>query len=88
MEILRKENIFYVGPEINPDAYIRFSFRDENTISVDTTFVDPKLRGQGVAGKLTQKVAELAIEEGYKVIPVCSYAVKFFEDDKYKDLVK
>lgn len=88
MEILRKDNLFYVGDESSPDAYLRFSFRDEKTVSVDSTFVDPKLRGQGVAKKLTEKVAELAREEGYKVMPVCSYAVKFFSDEKYKDLIK
>ena len=89
MDIKRKENLFYVGDnDNNPDGYVKFSFRDENTIAIDSTFVDAKLRGQGVAQKLTAKVAELAREEEYKVIPVCSYAVKFFEADEYKDLVK
>lgn len=88
MEILRKENLFYVGDTNNPDAYLKFSFRDENTVSIDSTFVDPKLRGQGVAKKLTEKVVDLAREEGYKIIPVCSYAVKFFEDPQFSDLLK
>lgn len=88
MEILKKENLFYVGNDNNPDAYLRFSYRDENTVSVDSTFVDPKLRGQGVARKLTEKIAEFARKEKLEVIPVCSYAVKFFEDEEYKDLVK
>lgn len=89
MEILKKENLFYMGNKNNPDAYIKYSFRDENTLSIDSTFVDPKLRGKGVAKQLTEKVVELAEENNYKIIPVCSYAVKYFEDHiEHSDLLK
>ena len=32
------------------------------------------LRGQGVAGRLMQHIAEAARAEGHEVIPFCSYA--------------
>lgn len=89
MEILKKENLFYLGNENNPDAYLKYSFRDENTISIDSTFVDPKLRGEGVAKLLTDKVVDLAKENNYKIIPVCSYAVMYFEkNQELTDLLK
>lgn len=89
MEILKKGNMFYVGKELSPDAYLKYSFRDENTLSIDSTFVDPKLRGEGVAKKLTDKVVELAKVEDYKIIPVCSYAVKYFEkNENLKEILK
>lgn len=88
MEILKKENLFYMGNENSPDAYIKYSFRDEKTLSIDSTFVDPKLRGKGVAKQLTEKVVGIAKENNYKIIPVCSYAVKYFETKpEYKELL-
>lgn len=55
---------------------------------IDHTFVDPSLRGQGVAGKLMQATAEHIRSLGLKVQPVCSYAVKWFsEHSEYQDLL-
>ena len=55
---------------------------------IDHTFVDPSLRGQGIAGKLMGKVIEMAREEGYKLVPVCSYAVAYFRrHEEAKDVL-
>lgn len=50
---------------------------------VEHTFVDPSLRGQGVAKKLLDRAAEYAREKSYKMEAVCSYVVTAFE--RYKD---
>lgn len=89
MDILKNDNSFYIGEEENPKAYIKYSFEDDNTLSIDSTFVDPEFRGQGVAEQLTDKVVELAKENNYKIVPVCSYAVKYFEkNEEHKELLK
>lgn len=45
---------------------------------VEHTFVDPSLRGQGVAKKLLDRAAEYAREHDYKMEAVCSYVVTAF----------
>jgi predicted GNAT family acetyltransferase len=49
---------------------------------------DPALRGRGAAGRLMAGVLELARERGWKVRPVCSYAVAYVErHPEYGDLL-
>lgn len=86
--IKHEGNLFYVGEFEDPKAYIKVSDVKDNTISILSTFVSPDLRGMGMAGKLTKEVAEYARKNELKVNPVCSYAVKFFEENtEYADLI-
>lgn len=39
--------------------------------------VYPELRGQGIAGRITQVSLEYARENGLRVIPMCSYAAAY-----------
>lgn len=88
MEIIRKDNLFYIGDEEKPEAYLRISDEKDGHISIMSTFVDPKLRGEGVASKLTKEVIEYARENELKIIPVCSYAVTYFErHPEHEDLL-
>lgn len=54
---------------------------------IDHTFVDPVLRGQGVAKQLLDHAADYARKSNFKVEPVCSYVVSSFESsNKYDDI--
>ncbi len=56
-------------------------FPAENGVaSITRTFVDGSLRGQGTAGKLLKAAVAAIRGEGMKAIPVCSYAVRWFEE--------
>lgn len=56
------------------------TFPTENDVSViDHTFVDPSLRGQGVASKLVKLAADTILERGDKLAATCPYAVTWFE---------
>ncbi|MGN0985382.1 MAG: GNAT family N-acetyltransferase [Candidatus Enterenecus sp.] len=56
-------------------------FPEENGAAVITrTFVDSSLRGRGVANLLLENAVSRIRAEGKKARPVCSYAVKWFED--------
>lgn len=46
---------------------------------VDHTFTDPAYGGQGIAGKMVQCIADAAKERNIVIVPVCSYAVHWFE---------
>jgi len=80
--------LFFVGNEETPDAYLSFRHKDENIIIAEHTVVSESLRGQGVARKLTLKLIEYASENNLKIIPACSYVVKFFErNNEFEDVL-
>ena len=60
-------------------AEITFPIAD-GVATIDHTFVDDSLRGQGVAGKLVTAAANAIRACGLKIRPTCSYAVKWFAD--------
>ena len=54
---------------------------------MDHTFVDPSLRGQGVAKKLLDRAADYAREKEFKMEAVCSYVVSAFnQSSSYEDV--
>lgn len=59
-------------------AEVTFPDRGD-AVEINHTFVDPSLRGQGVAGQLLQAVADTLRAGGRRAIPTCSYAVRWFE---------
>lgn len=58
--------------------------------TIDHTFVDPSMEGKGLAGKLLGCLVDEARKKEVKLTPVCSYAVKKFQDnpEKYADVTK
>lgn len=76
-KILKGDHKFYIGEdENNPIAQITYKDKDEHTIIADHTYVSETLRGQGIAGKLFDKLIEFAEEENKKIVPECSYVKK------------
>ncbi|MBU1142786.1 MAG: N-acetyltransferase [Firmicutes bacterium] len=61
-----------------------FPFIEEGVVVVDHTFVDPALRGQGIASLLMHEVYKHSKAKGYKVVATCPYAVVWFK--KHKEL--
>ena len=63
--------------------------QDENTFVITHVGVQPELRGQGVAGKLTQAGLEFAKAKSLRVIPMCSYAAAYIRrHPQYAELIK
>lgn len=58
---------------------LNYTLKDENTLVIDHTEVDPGFQGEGVGMDLVKEVAEYARENNMKIIPVCSYAQKVME---------
>src|SRR5699024_12300638 len=85
-EIVQGTNKFYIGEnEAEPIAEITFKEKDANTIIVDHTYVSDTLRGQGVAGKLVDKIVSYAREQGVKIEPTCPYVKgKMEKSDVYE----
>ncbi|WP_163970981.1 GNAT family N-acetyltransferase [Oceanobacillus halotolerans] len=87
--IQKGDNKFFVGEnESDPLAEITFKETGDSNLTVDHTFVSEKLRGEGVAGKLVEKMVAFAREEGKKIIPECSYAQnKIDKTPEYHDVL-
>ena len=61
-------------------AEITFPETAEGVYTIDHTFVDDSLRGQGIASKLVQLAVDEINECGGEVKATCSYAKKWLDD--------
>ncbi|TDM00707.1 GNAT family N-acetyltransferase [Macrococcus carouselicus] len=77
MEIKQAGNRFYIDDK----AEITFYPEGEKTIVINHTFVDPSLRGQGIAKQLVDKVIDYARENNLVIVPLCSYAKVVMDRD-------
>ncbi|WP_018659808.1 GNAT family N-acetyltransferase [Allofustis seminis] len=86
--IHKDQKIFYQNNEGNELAYLQYSISDDGKVlNADATFVDPSLRGQGVARQLVDALATYAREHSLKIKPICSYVVHLFDTvDDYQDI--
>jgi predicted GNAT family acetyltransferase len=61
-------------------AVVTFPKENDQTVTIDHTYVDSSLRGQGIAGKLMEEAVAQLRENNLKAKLFCSYAVKWFEE--------
>ena len=75
--ITEKDRIYATDPAGKIVAEV--TFPTANGVStINHTFVDPSLRGEGIAGKLVNLAADKILAEGNKIAATCSYAVAWF----------
>ena len=60
-------------------AELTYEKLDEHTVEINHTFVDPSLRGQGIAGQMMEAAMAYFRKEGLKVTASCSYAKAWLE---------
>ncbi len=60
-------------------AYLVYVDLGKQTLDIYRTFVPDALRGRGIAAALTQRALDFAEQEGYSVIPSCSYVEWYME---------
>lgn len=69
-------------------AEMTYTRTNPKLVVVDHTYVDPSLRGQGVARQLQDAMVAWARENATKVVPVCSYVkVQFDQDPSIRDVL-
>lgn len=92
MEILHTstetDGKFYISGDDGEEIAVLAYRRTGNELTLDRTETDPSLRGQGVAGKLLGEAVAYVRENDFKVMPVCSYVVRKFDNapDVYGDI--
>lgn len=80
----------YSVDEINTCiAEATYVFLDKNTVDITHTYVDPALRGQGVAGEMMETVAQHLRRDGLKAVASCSYANAWLNKhrESYSDVI-
>ena len=75
-------------PPDQGDAHLEYRVVDESTLDFHSTFVDPALRGRGLAAEVVRAALDDARARGKRVIPSCSYVRTFVRrHPEYRDLV-
>lgn len=57
-----------------------YVLREPRVMDVNHTWTEPDLRGNGLALRVFEAMAEYARKNGYKVIPSCPYVAARFEE--------
>lgn len=82
------DRIYATGEDGALLAEITFPATGPNTVVIDHTFVDPSLRGGGVAGQLMKAAYDRIRRDGKKTSVTCPYAAKWFErNGAYRDIL-
>ncbi len=80
--------IFVTNEEGKIIVKATFPFIKKDTVVVDHTYVDPSLRGQGIASQLMKEVYNHCKKSGYKVVAKCAYAVVWFKKhQEFNDII-
>jgi len=66
-----------------------YTNKPNGEIDVEHVYVDPSLRGQGIAEKVMYEVVNYVIKNGKKATATCAYANSWFQKHKeeYKDIL-
>lgn len=76
--ITEKDRIYATDPSGKIIAEVTFPTED-CVSTIDHTFVDPSLRGEGIAGKLVKTAADKILSDGNRIAATCPYAVSWFK---------
>lgn len=86
MEVENKRSAVYDGDkEVGRCTYIE----NADSWDLNSNVVDPDYRGQGIARKLVDVIADHARENDIKLAASCPYVVNLFENKKeeYEDVI-
>ena len=72
----------------NKIGYCQFEEKIDSTWAITHTVVNKDHQGEGVAEAVLDEVCNKARESYVKILPICSYAVKKFDEqpEKYGDI--
>lgn len=81
MDFIHETNRVYMkGNKEQVVAEVTFPSISDHLVNIDRTYVDPSLRGQGVAGKLMEETVTWLKKENKQAEITCSYAKGWFSE--------
>ncbi len=78
MELIKNDNRFSFIENEETVGYVEFEIHDDE-LSVLHTVVNEKFQGRGIARSLMKEIEIYAKSHELKIIPICSYAAKYFQ---------
>ncbi|QWB99623.1 N-acetyltransferase [Mycoplasmatota bacterium] len=88
MEFVNEENRVYMEGNDLLLAEVTFPKEKKDIVNIDHVFVDPSLRGQGVASKIMLYTYNLLKEKQMKIVATCPYAIRWFDKHpEYQDIL-
>ena len=83
---IEKHQIRYEeGGKVLAEITFPYYIEEEKVYEFDHTFVDPSLRGQGIAGTLVEKAIAEVKGQGGKILPTCPYVKTWFARHKEEE---
>lgn len=76
--IEEKDRIYATDPDGRVVAEVTFPTA-AGVSTIDHTFVDRSLRGEGIAEQLVKLAADKILADGNKIVATCAYAVAWFK---------
>lgn len=74
----RSQNLIAARLGLGVYAFLKYEVKG-GKMYIKSTYTPPEFRGRGLATRLTEEAVRLARETGLKVVPECSFAVRFFK---------
>ncbi|HHY81853.1 MAG TPA: N-acetyltransferase [Clostridiales bacterium] len=70
-------------------AETTFVYKENSEVNIDYTYVNPALRGKGIAGKMMEVVADYLRKNSLKATATCSYANAWLKKHReaYSDII-
>lgn len=75
--IAHTSTVIYKVLEDRSKAYLKYEVED-GVMKLISTYTPPQHRGKGIAKELVEYAISLAEKNGWKIVPICSYAVHYF----------
>lgn len=84
-----KGRIYSLSEDNKLMAEATYRITGASEVNIDHTFVNPSMRGQGVAGKMMELVADHLRENSLKTVASCSYANNWLKKYRqtYSDII-
>ena len=69
------------------DGVLSYALAGPKILDLEHTFVPPRARGEGVGASLAKAALDFARQDGYHVIPSCSFVRTYLDEHpEYADL--
>jgi uncharacterized protein len=86
--IYENERVYVLNEEQKVIVNATFPLYSKGVVVIDHTYVDPSLRGQGIASELMLEVCKHIKSLGLKLVATCPYAVVWLKRHKeFNDLI-
>ena len=87
--IFEEGRIYSLGQDHELMAEATYVMQEDGEVDIDHTYVNPVLRGQGIAGKMMVVVADFIRQKGWKTVASCSYANAWLKNnyEVYADII-